>query len=107
MQKVTVPNEILLGEVGRLIEKGDKVTLLTKGSSMLPFIKGEKDSDDFYGRLLHHMTLQSDGKVEVSLNLLPARWYFVLDGLAEYEAQKVVQNASTVPISVSKAFNSG
>ena len=70
-------------------------------------VKGERDSDDFYGRLLHHMTLHSDGKVEVSLNLLPARWYFVLDGLAEYEAQKVVQSASTVPISVSRPLSSG
>ena len=44
---------------------------------------------------------------EVANMLLPARWYFVLDGLAEYEAQKVAQSASTVPISVSKPFNSG
>ena len=44
MHRVTVPNKILLSEVGRLVAKGDKVTILTKGYSMLPFITGEKDS---------------------------------------------------------------
>ena len=95
-----------------VIEKRCKLDTQTTGvkkdvrEAIRGIIKGERDSDDFYGRLLHHMTLHSDGKVEVSLNLLPARWYFVLDGLAEYEAQKAVQNASTVPISVSKPFAS-
>ena len=70
-------------------------------------VKGERDSDDFYGRLLHHMTLHGDGTVEVSLNLLPARWYFVLDGLAEYEQNKVVQCEASVPISVKSPFSSG
>ena len=96
-----------------VIEKRRKLDTQTTGvkkdvrEAIKSIVKGERDSDDFYGRLLHHMTLHSDGKVEVSLNLLPARWYFVLDGLAEYEAQKAVQNASTVPISVSRPFNSG
>jgi len=43
-------------------------------------VKGERGGDDFYGRLLHHMTLRRNGKVEVSLNSLPARWCFVLNG---------------------------
>jgi len=96
-----------------VIEKRRKLDTQTTGvkkdvrEAIKSIVKGERGSDDFYGRLLHHMTLHSDGKVEVSLNLLPARWYFVLDGLAEYEAQKVAQNASTVPISVSSPFNSG
>lgn len=96
-----------------VIEKRRKLDTQTTGvkkdvrEAIKSIVKGERDSDDFYGRLLHHMTLHSDGKVEVSLNLLPARWHFVLDGLAEYEAQKAVQNASTVPISVSRPFNSG
>lgn len=43
MQKV-VPNDILLAEVGRLLETGKKVELKTKGNSMLPFIVGDRDS---------------------------------------------------------------
>ena len=96
-----------------VIEKRRKLDTQTTGvkkdvrEAIKSIVKGERDSNDFYGRLLHHMTLHRDGKVEVSLNLLPARWYFVLDGLAEYEVQKAVQSASAVPISVSRPFNSG
>ena len=43
MQKI-VPNSILLAEVGRLLDEGKDVELLTKGNSMLPFIHGGKDS---------------------------------------------------------------
>ena len=42
-------------------------------------VKGERGDDDFYGCLLHHMTIHSDGKVEVSLNFMAVRWYFALD----------------------------
>lgn len=42
--KVVVPNAILLGEVSSLLDEGKDVILMTKGSSMLPFIRGEKDS---------------------------------------------------------------
>jgi len=55
-------------------------------------VNREGGSDDFYGRLLHHMTVHSDGNVEVSLNLLPARWYFVLDGIGEYGAQIAIES---------------
>ena len=44
MQKLVVPNAILLGEVERLVSEGNSVTLMPKGSSMLPFIRGGKDS---------------------------------------------------------------
>ena len=95
-----------------VIEKRRKLDIQTTGvkkdvrESIKSIVKGERASDDFYGHLLHHMTIHSDGKVEVSLNLLPPRWYFVLDGLAEYEAKKVGQCASTVPISVSNPLAS-
>ena len=96
-----------------VIEKRRKLDIQTTGvkkdvrEAIKSIVKGERASDDFYGHLLNHMTIHSDGKVEVSLNLLPTRWYFVLDGLAEYEARRAAQNTSTVPISVSKPFNSG
>lgn len=44
MNKVVLPNEIFLGEVSALLREGKKVIIMTKGNSMLPFIRGEKDS---------------------------------------------------------------
>lgn len=44
MQKVVLPNQLLLAEVSRLVSEGESVVLMTKGYSMLPFIVGEKDS---------------------------------------------------------------
>ena len=44
MKKLVLPNEILLGEVERLLSQGTSVTIMTKGNSMLPFIVGERDS---------------------------------------------------------------
>lgn len=44
MNSVSVPNEIMLEEVRRQLALGNKVELLTKGCSMLPFIRGGKDS---------------------------------------------------------------
>lgn len=42
--KRTIPNNILLGEVTRLLAGGQEVVIMTKGSSMLPFLRSEKDS---------------------------------------------------------------
>lgn len=44
MNKVVVPNAILLGEVKSLLAEGKDVVIPTKGSSMLPFIRGGRDS---------------------------------------------------------------
>lgn len=44
MEKKIIPNELLLGEVSRLVADGETVTIMTKGSSMLPFIVGGRDS---------------------------------------------------------------
>lgn len=40
----TIPNEILLKEIGNILSGGQDVELLTKGNSMNPFIRGEIDS---------------------------------------------------------------
>lgn len=42
--KVTIPNAIMLAEVNNLLQEGHNVVIMTKGNSMLPFIRGEKDS---------------------------------------------------------------
>ena len=69
-------------------------------------VSGQTADDSFYGRLLHHMTVYRDGRVEVMLNLLPAKWVYVLDGLEKYRAKLGVHYASSVPTSVSSPFSS-
>jgi len=44
VKKIILPNEVMLGEVSRLLAEGHPVVIMTKGVSMLPFIVGEKDS---------------------------------------------------------------
>lgn len=44
MKKVVMRNDLLLPEVARLVAEGESVTLMTKGFSMLPFIRGGRDS---------------------------------------------------------------
>lgn len=42
--KIVLPNAIMLGEVNNLLSEGHSVVIMTKGNSMLPFIRGDKDS---------------------------------------------------------------
>lgn len=44
MDKRVIPNEILLEEIGRMLEEGREVVFRPKGNSMLPFIRGDRDS---------------------------------------------------------------
>jgi len=44
-------------------------------------ILGKTESDLFYGNLLDHMTVYSDNTVDVSLNLLPTKWRYVIENL--------------------------
>jgi hypothetical protein len=44
MDKRVVPNEVLLEEAGRFLEEGREVAFTPLGNSMLPFIRGGKDS---------------------------------------------------------------
>ena len=44
MKKMVIPNEIFLGEVSEMLAEGAEVIIMTKGSSMLPFIIGDRDS---------------------------------------------------------------
>jgi len=43
-EKRIIPNDILLGEVTRLLNGGQEVVILAKGYSMTPFIRNGKDS---------------------------------------------------------------
>ena len=42
--KRIVPNDVMLGEVRKMIAEGHSVTIKVKGVSMLPFIVGNRDS---------------------------------------------------------------
>lgn len=44
VSSLILPNEILLGEVKRILRSGSDVELRTKGLSMMPFIRGSIDS---------------------------------------------------------------
>ena len=43
MEKVVVPNNVMLDEVSRLLQEGREVVMMPKGNSMRPFIRGEVD----------------------------------------------------------------
>lgn len=55
MSKIVLPNELMLEEVGTLLEEGREVSFTPLGSSMLPFIRGGKDT----------VTLKKKADVEV------------------------------------------
>lgn len=44
VNKIDLPNDILLGYAGELISQGKEVIMTAKGNSMLPFIRDSKDS---------------------------------------------------------------
>lgn len=44
VNKIVLPNSVMLGEVKSLLAEGRDVIIPTKGNSMLPFIRGERDS---------------------------------------------------------------
>ena len=81
MKKMVVPNEILLEEAADLLSRGIEVILMTKGNSMLPFIRGEKDS----------VNLKKYGAVEVGdivlARIAPQR--YVLHRIIALEGDKV------------------
>jgi len=43
MHKMTLPNEILLGEVAAILREGREAVIIPTGNSMLPFIRGGRD----------------------------------------------------------------
>lgn len=45
---LVLPNELLLGEVSALLAEGKSVVLKTKGNSMLPLIRGDRDSVELH-----------------------------------------------------------
>ena len=44
MSTIQVPNELLLSQVDTFLREGREVIIRAKGNSMLPFIRGDRDS---------------------------------------------------------------
>lgn len=44
MSSIQVPNELLLTQVESFLKEGKEVIIRAKGNSMLPFIRGDRDS---------------------------------------------------------------
>jgi len=49
-KRVILPNAIMLKEVSNFLDEGRSVTIMTKGGSMSPFIRGERDSVELFKR---------------------------------------------------------
>lgn len=49
-KRVILPNAVMLKEVRDFLEQGHSVTIMTKGCSMSPFIRGERDSVELVKR---------------------------------------------------------
>ena len=80
MDKRVLPNEVLLEEAGQLLNEGREVVFTPLGSSMLPFIRGGKDS----------VTLRKKDTAEVGdivLVRLPGR--YVLHRIIALDGEKV------------------
>lgn len=46
-------------------------------------VDGETATDNFYGNLLDHITAHPDRRMEVHLKLLPTKWTYILESLAQ------------------------
>lgn len=71
-------------------------------------VQGECEEDDFYVRLLDHITVFQDGRAEVILRFLPVQWIYIVHGKETVtQGETAVHDASSVPISVSNPLSSG
>ena len=68
MNRITLPNEIMLGEVTRLLAEGHTVVMMAKGCSMLPFIVGDRDSVE-----LQYNTSPKPGDIALC-EIAPKHW---------------------------------
>lgn len=70
-------------------------------------IQTNATEDNFCTQLLDHMTISADGRVEVTLRFLSARWVFALVLPSEREPSEVAHSEYSVPISVNNPLSSG
>lgn len=71
----------------RIAQISEQITVMEQNTRLKPdvstairgIINGETAAEDFYGQLLQCMTVDRNGRVEVVLNFLPARWIYLLE----------------------------
>ena len=81
MQKSVLPNNVLLAEVDRLIKDGEQVVIMTKGVSMLPFIRGGEDS----------AVLAMPGELRIGdIALAKANDHYVLHRIIDIDGDRIV-----------------
>lgn len=80
MDKRVLPNEVFLEEVGSLLDEGREVSFTPLGSSMLPFIRGGRDS----------VRLQKKESLQVGdIVLVRLQGRYVLHRIIALEGEKV------------------
>ena len=67
MEKLTLPNNVMLDSVRGMLAEGHRVVLMTRGFSMLPFIVGDRDSVELERKDTYHcgdivLALTDDGR---------------------------------------------
>ena len=82
MNKIAIPNDIMLAEVSRLLAEGRPVVIATKGNSMMPFIVGDRDSVELVRKDNYEV-----GDIVLS-QISPGHW--VLHRLFSIDAASVV-----------------
>lgn len=80
MEKLVLPNEVVLGEARRLLQEGRDVILTPKGISMRPFIRGDVDS----------VRLQPRGELKVGdIALVYVGGRYVLHRIIAIDGEKI------------------
>ena len=85
MEKLILPNDVMLDSVREMLSEGHKVVLMTRGCSMLPFIVGDRDSVELERRGAYCrgdivLALTEDGRWVLHRILSPSENGFVLKG---------------------------
>ena len=81
MDRIVLPNDVLLNEVAQLLGEGREVVITPKGRSMLPFIRGEVDQIKLR---------QPDGLREGDIVLAYFGNHYVLHRIVAINGEKVV-----------------
>nr|WP_275967566.1 recombinase zinc beta ribbon domain-containing protein [Pseudoflavonifractor phocaeensis] len=82
-------------------------TLQSDVKAHLKALLGREVDEPFQKEILDAMIVYPGRHLEVRLNLLPAKWRFVLDAIAHIRRQSGCHDDPSVPISVRRACNSG
>jgi hypothetical protein len=72
-------------------------------------LAGREVGESFYKFILDTITVYPDRRLEIRLNLLPQKWRFVLDSIADIRRRSIGKGCHfdpSVPISVSNPFAS-